>query len=109
MNLTQLDGLARLTGQQRDMIKDQLRSQANEKRLRLIMNDEIAGSLSVIESIGDPALKEQFVNLFAKGFPESMEEVGIFAQNGLADAINAVRQGQEGARENLVKILGRVV
>ena len=106
--LTQLDGLARLTGQQRDMIKDQLRSQANEKRLRLIMNDEIAGSLSVIESIGDPALKEQFVNLFAKGFPESMEEVGIFAQNGMADAINAVRQGQEGAMENLVKILGRV-
>ena len=106
--LTQLDGLARLTGQQRDMIKDQLRGQANEKRLRLIMNDEIAGSLSVIESIGDPALKEQFVNLFAKGFPESMEEVGIFAQNGMADAINAVRQGQEGAMENLVKILGRV-
>ena len=106
--LMQLDSLSRLTGQQRDMIKDQLRGQANEKRLRLIMNDEIAGSLSVIESIGDPALKEQFVNLFAKGFPESMEEVGIFAQNGMADAINAVRQGQEGAMENLVKILGRV-
>ena len=106
--LTQLDGLSRLTGQQRDAIKEQLRGQANEKRLRLIMNDEIAGSLSVIESIGDPALKEQFVNLFAKGFPESMEEVGIFAQNGMADAINAVRQGQEGAMENLVQILGRV-
>lgn len=106
--LTQLDGLSRLTGQQRDAIKEQLRGQANEKRLRLIMNDEIAGSLSVIESIGDPALKEQFVNLFAKGFPESMEEVGIFAQNGMSDAINAVRQGQEGAMENLVQILGRV-
>ena len=106
--LMQLDSLSRLTGQQRDAIKEQLRGQANEKRLRLIMNDEIAGSLSVIESIGDPALKEQFVNLFAKGFPESMEEVGIFAQNGMADAINAVRQGQEGAMENLVKILGRV-
>ena len=39
--LTQLDGLARLTGQQRDAIKEQLRGQANEKRLRLIMNDEI--------------------------------------------------------------------
>ena len=37
-----------------------------------------------------------------------MEEVGIFAQNGMADAINAVRQGQEGAADNLIEILGRI-
>tara|TARA_B100000579_G_scaffold267440_1_gene220586 strand:- start:39 stop:2192 length:2154 start_codon:yes stop_codon:yes gene_type:complete len=106
--LTQLDSLSRLTGQQRDVIKDQLRTLANEKRLKLIMNKEMENSLSTIEGIGDPQLRESFVNLFAKGFPESMEEVGIFAQDGMADAIRAVKEGQEGAADNLIEVLGRI-
>ena len=38
---------------------------------------------------------------------ESAEEVGILAQDGMADA-HGMKQGQEGAADNLIEILGRI-
>ena len=103
--ILQLDELARLTGQQKDAIQQELRTQANDRRIRLIGNKEMQDALARV-SASLPELRDSFVNIIGTGFPRTMEEIGINSKAGVAEAVDAIRRGVPGASEMLIKALG---
>ena len=103
--ILQLDELARLTGQQKDAIQQELRTQANDRRIRLLGNKEMQDALARV-SAQLPELRDSFVNIIGTGFPRSMEEIGISTKAGVMEAVRAIREGVPGASEQLIAALG---
>ena len=102
--LLTLDALTRLTGMQRDQVKDTLQAAADDKRLRLIMNDEIGSAVTRVTALA-PELGDSLKGMIARGFPRGAEEVGLFAVKGVREAVQALRQGVPGASDMLIRAM----
>jgi hypothetical protein len=102
--LLTLDALTRLTGMQRDQVKDTLQAAADDKRLRLIMNDEIGSAVTRVTAL-TPELGEALKGMISRGFPRGAEEVGLFAVKGVREAVQALRQGVPGASDMLIRAM----
>ena len=104
--LLRLDQLSRLTGLQRDQVKDELQAVADARELRLISNDEIEATMVRVKAAA-PEMVSAVTGLLAKGFPEGGEQVGIFAVDGVREAVSALREGVPGASDMFIQALAR--
>ena len=104
--LLRLDQLSRLTGLQRDQVKDELQAVADARELRLISNDEIQATMVRVKAAA-PEMVNAVTGLLAKGFPEGGEQVGIFAVDGVREAVSALRDGVPGASDMFIQALAR--
>ena len=104
--LLRLDQLSRLTGLQRDQVKDELQAVADARELRLISNDEIQATMVRVKAAA-PEMVSAVTGLLAKGFPEGGEQVGIFAVDGVREAVSALRDGVPGASDMFIQALAR--
>ena len=104
--LLRLDQLSRLTGMQRDQVKAELQAVADARELRLISNDEIEATMVRVKAAA-PEMVNAVTGLLAKGFPEGGEQVGIFAVDGVREAVMALRNGTEGASDMFIQALAR--
>ena len=104
--LLRLDQLSRLTGLQRDQVKDELQAVADARELRLISNSEIEATMVRVKAAA-PEMVSAVTGLLAKGFPEGGEQVGIFAVEGVREAVSALRDGVPGASDQFIQALAR--
>ena len=104
--LLRLDQLSRLTGLQRDQVKDELQAVADARELRLISNKEIEATMVRVKAAA-PEMVSAVTGLLAKGFPEGGEQVGIFAVEGVREAVSALRDGVPGASDMFIQALAR--
>ena len=104
--LLRLDQLSKLTGLQRDQVKAELQAVADARELRLISNDEIEATMVRVKAAA-PEMVNAVTGLLAKGFPEGGEQVGIFAVNGVREAVAALRDGVPGASDMFIQALAR--
>jgi len=104
--LLRLDQLSRLTGMQRDQVKAELQAVADARELRLISNDEIEATMVRVKAAA-PEMVNAVTGLLAKGFPEGGEQVGIFAVDGVREAVAALRDGVPGASDMFIQALAR--
>ena len=104
--LLRLDQLSRLTGLQRDQVKAELQAVADARELRLISNDEIEATMVRVKAAA-PEMVNAVTGLLAKGFPEGGEQVGIFAVDGVREAVAALRDGVPGASDMFIQALAR--
>ena len=104
--LLRLDQLSRLTGMQRDQVKAELQAVADARELRLISNDEIEATMVRVKAAA-PEMVNAVTGLLAKGFPEGGEQVGIFAVEGVKEAVTALRDGVPGASDMFIQALAR--
>ena len=104
--LLRLDQLSRLTGLQRDQVKDELQAVADARELRLISNKEIEATMVRVKAAA-PEMVNAVTGLLAKGFPEGGEQVGIFAVEGVREAVTALRNNVPGASDMFIQALAR--
>ena len=104
--LLRLDQLSKLTGLQRDQVKAELQAVADARELRLISNDEIEATMVRVKAAA-PEMVNAVTGILAKGFPEGGEQVGIFAVNGVREAVAALRDGVPGASDMFIQALAR--
>jgi hypothetical protein len=104
--LLRLDQLSRLTGMQRDQVKAELQAVADARELRLISNKEIEATMVRVKAAA-PEMVNAVTGLLAKGFPEGGEQVGIFAVEGVKEAVTALRDGVPGASDMFIQALAR--
>ena len=104
--LLRLDQLSKLTGMQRDQVKAELQAVADARELRLISNSEIEATMVRVKAAA-PEMVNAVTGLLAKGFPEGGEQVGIFAVDGVREAVMALRNGTEGASDMFIQALAR--
>ena len=104
--LLRLDQLTKLTGLQRDQVKAELQAVADARELRLISNKEIEATMVRVKAAA-PEMVNAVTGLLAKGFPEGGEQVGIFAVDGVREAVAALRDGVPGASDMFIQALAR--
>jgi len=104
--LLRLDQLSKLTGLQRDQVKAELQAVADARELRLISNSEIEATMVRVKAAA-PEMVSAVTGLLAKGFPEGGEQVGIFAVEGVREAVSALRDGVPGASDQFIQALAR--
>ena len=104
--LVRLDQLTKLTGLQRDQVKAELQAVADARELRLISNKEIEATMVRVKAAA-PEMVNAVTGLLAKGFPEGGEQVGIFAVDGVREAVQALRDGVPGASDMFIQALAR--
>lgn len=104
--LLRLDQLSRLTGMQRDQVKAELQAVADARELRLISNKEIEATMVRVKAAA-PEMVNAVTGLLAKGFPEGGEQVGIFAVDGVKEAVTALRNNVPGASDMFIQALAR--
>ena len=104
--LLRLDQLSKLTGMQRDQVKAELQAVADARELRLISNKEIEATMVRVKAAA-PEMVNAVTGLLAKGFPEGGEQVGIFAVDGVREAVSALRDGVPGASDMFIQALAR--
>ena len=109
--LNNLDLLSRLTGKQRDQLKQEMQQNTADARLKLQMSGMTLKQQAVINravsltDAGNKELGQSLRNLIATGgIPANAREAGILQMQGFGEALERVSRGEEGSVEQLMSV-----